>query len=266
MKRMTGIVAVMFVLGVTDRIAASDLTGIYAVIDRVTPTSVGQPDETIQVRGLFSLAFGGGFNYKPPVYGYMFFRLKKGQEAVCRKEWADFKRVAGTGQCIAFASRYRPLGRVRKLSEKPVKPDVSPLNIGVRKMGTLDISKRQIRPTRFLMSQFRLAYFPRPSTPTEGAKVPVGRIPLVVDNVLANDKQARYFFEIKNETGKSEASAAIEPGKKQTRWTPKMQITPGGKYTWRAWIVTPVTSGTDRKTKPWMGPVVTVQFHGKQPK
>jgi hypothetical protein len=39
------------------------------------------------------------------------------------KEWADFKAVAGTGQGIAFGTRYAPQGKVRPDSEKPASPD-----------------------------------------------------------------------------------------------------------------------------------------------
>ena len=112
MNRKMSIVVVLCLLGCGNRILASDPTGIYAVIDRVTFQAVGTDEETVRIDGTFSLAFGRGFNYKPPVHGYMYFGLLKGKEAICRKEWADFKRVAGTNQCIAFASRYRPTGRI----------------------------------------------------------------------------------------------------------------------------------------------------------
>ena len=40
-----------------------------------------------------------------PERGYLYFVADKDKEAVSRREWADLKRVAGTGQCVALGSR-----------------------------------------------------------------------------------------------------------------------------------------------------------------
>ena len=255
MRRIRPIIALMVVFGVWNAAMASDRTGIYAIVDGVTIDSAGEPEETIALRGVFSLAKGRR-EYTQPVYGQMFFRLTKGKEAACRKEWADFKRIAGSGRCVAFGRRSLPLGRVRKPKKKLDLPDAFTLNIGVRK----------IRSTSNYAPIKRLVHFPRPRAPHDGATVPAGRVSLVVDNISANDKQAKYFFEIEDKTGKTEASASVKPDGKRTRWTPKMQIKPGEKYTWRAWIVTQIAIRPGGKPKPYKGPVATVQFHGKKPK
>lgn len=132
-----GILAVCLVilsLGVVD-LRASDPVGIFAVIDKV----VFEPNETspqrIQIWGAFSLAKGRfGSDYEPPQIGYLYFTVKPGQEEICRKEWADLKSVAGTRQAVTFASRYNPIGRVRKEADKLDTPDVYPTGMGVTKV------------------------------------------------------------------------------------------------------------------------------------
>ncbi len=251
MKRMTGFVAVMFVLGLTNRTTASDPTGIYAVIDTATIASSGSADETITLRGLFATAVGRR-DYNPPLYGYLHFKLRKGKETVCRKEWADFQRVAGKGQCVAFASRHRPIGRIRRMNEKPSSPDVYPLNFGLRKL-RLTSNYRPIA---------NLAYCPRPTLPADGAALPAGKVTLEVANVSANAKLVNYVFELRDARGKTETSPAVASGKKKTAWTPKLQIERGGRYTWRAWVVRREDTEEGRNAKTWKGPVVTGQFTG----
>jgi hypothetical protein len=66
-----------------------------------------QTPERIKIWGAFSLAAGRGDSYQAPECGYLYFQIVSGQEKQCRAEWADFKRLAGTGQVIAFGNRYR---------------------------------------------------------------------------------------------------------------------------------------------------------------
>jgi hypothetical protein len=114
---------------------ASDPVGIYALIERVVvEPSVGAP-ERIQVWGVFALAQPGtADSYSPPTRGYMYFTLAPGKEDVCRKEWTDLKKVAGTKQCVAFARRYKPTGAVRSVKDPVKKADVYPLGFGLTKV------------------------------------------------------------------------------------------------------------------------------------
>lgn len=263
MQRITILAVLIAFWGFADRVSGSDHTGIYAVIDDVTHTSADTPNETVRLRGIFSLATGRN-EYKPPVYGYMLFRLKKGQEEVCRKEWADLKQVAGTGQVIAFSGRYRgrtreyaELGRVYKLGEEP-KPDESPKeyssNIGVRK----------IRVSMDYLPHRRVACFPQLSSPVDGAEVKAGQIKLVARNAVVKEKRIEYFFEIETSDKRIESSGAVEPGKKETSWVPEMSIAAGQKYTWRAWTVVQWKNRRTEKTEAWKSPVATVEFQGKK--
>ena len=131
-KRQLISLAVLLAVGGAAR--ASDPVGIYAVIERVVLEPSADP-ERIQVSGVFALAKGrGGDDYADPVRGIMSFTLVKGKEDVCRKEWADLKKMAGTKQCVAFASRYKPQGTVRKGDDTTKAADVYPLGLGLTKI------------------------------------------------------------------------------------------------------------------------------------
>jgi hypothetical protein len=113
---------------------ASDWTGIYARVDKVVFEPNTTAPERIQIWGAFAVATKGNRNtYDPPQRGYLYYSLKPGSEDICKKEWADIKAVAGSGRIIAFAGREHP-GRVRKAQDKPVDPDVYPLDHGVSRV------------------------------------------------------------------------------------------------------------------------------------
>src|SRR5262245_26551012 len=84
---------------------ASDPVGVYALIDKVEfEPSEGQPDR-VRVWGLFALSLGRADEYTEPARGFLYFSLPRGKEEAARREWNDFKKVAGTRTCIAFADR-----------------------------------------------------------------------------------------------------------------------------------------------------------------
>src|SRR5207244_1267145 len=87
-------------------VMASDPVGIYARVDRVSMEPNEQSPERIKIWGAFSMAAGRGDTYLAPECGYLYFQVDPGHEKECRAEWADFKRVAGNGQIIAFGNRY----------------------------------------------------------------------------------------------------------------------------------------------------------------
>jgi hypothetical protein len=117
---------------------ASDPVGVYAFVDKVVlEPSEGQA-ERIQIWGGFALAEGYGETYAPAKRGYMYFTVKPGQEDICRKEWSDLKTLAGSDQFVAFASRHKVKGTVRKASDKPEKPDVYPTGFGLTKIKQRD--------------------------------------------------------------------------------------------------------------------------------
>ena len=120
------------------RALASDPVGIYALVDKV----VFEPNETnperIQVWGAFAIAEGYGYTYKNAERGYLYYKANSEKPAACRNEWTDLKTVAGTGQIVAFGSRYTEKGKLRKKETKPENPDVYPVAMGLTKVKDRD--------------------------------------------------------------------------------------------------------------------------------
>lgn len=112
----------------------SDPVGIYALVDKVVFEPSDSAPERIQVWGAFALAEGGGYKYAAGKRGIMYFKLKPGEEEICRKEWNDIKSVAGTGQIVAFGTRYDPKGSIYSTTAKLEKPDVYPVGFGLTKI------------------------------------------------------------------------------------------------------------------------------------
>ena len=111
---------------------ASVPVAIYGVITKV----VIEPEETapqrIQIWGAFAIENDSGRMLGPHV-GYFYYTIPPGQEAITRKEWADLKSMAGTGQGVSFGARFAPAGFVRKEGVSPSSPDKYPIGNGVTK-------------------------------------------------------------------------------------------------------------------------------------
>lgn len=201
----------------------SDPVGVYALIDRV----VVEPDTVsparIQLWGVFTLSTGeSGDNYHPPQRGYLYYTLGANERA-SRAEWNDLRSVAGTGDPIGFGGRYERLGRVRRESEAPARPDVYPRSpIGIVRMLTHHLGPEIER---------QLLRFPAPTSPADGARVPPGPVRLVTRNV--RDTSVSYVFEIEGSAGVEETSPPIRPGKGETSWQPKLAVGRSQSYTWR---------------------------------
>ena len=107
---------------------ASDVTGVYAKIDRVVIEN-----ETAQIWGAFAAAKPNDRNdYLPPVRGYLYFKPGPNAE-MTRNEWNDLKEVAGKGEIVAFSTRPFTT-RIRKSGEKPENPDSYLVNTGVTRV------------------------------------------------------------------------------------------------------------------------------------
>jgi len=115
--------------------AYSDWTGVYARVDKVILEPNEKAPERIQIWGAFALASKADRNsYDLAQRGYLYFSLKPGKEEICRKEWADIKKIAGTDQIIGFGGRDQPRPRLRKADEKVADPDQYQVNAGLIKM------------------------------------------------------------------------------------------------------------------------------------
>jgi hypothetical protein len=114
---------------------ASDPIAVYARVDRVVMEPNDDAPERIQVWGVFSIAERSNPNtYHLPDRGYLYFRIPDANGTTALREWNDLKQVAGSGQIVAFGSRYEMRVRPRQPDERPDAPDTYSLNIGVRKM------------------------------------------------------------------------------------------------------------------------------------
>jgi len=126
---------------------ASDPIGIYALVDKVVFEPNEKAPERIQVWGAFAIAEGYGVTYDKAQRGYLYYKLNEKKPDVCRKEWADLKSVAGTGQIVGFGSRFEEKGSLRQTDAKAEKPDTYPLGFGMTK-----VAKRDYKPINELLA------------------------------------------------------------------------------------------------------------------
>jgi hypothetical protein len=154
--RQSIFVAIAVMLAMTaGRLRASDMVGVYCLIDKVVLEPADANPSAIQVWGAFSFAvprdrsgmqphpagsFGSpgetGDVYGQVQTGYMYFTCASGREVTCRNEWADLKKAAGRKGVIGFGSRYGTNGTVRAATVKPADADVYPINFGLVPIGT----------------------------------------------------------------------------------------------------------------------------------
>ena len=133
MKRRTiGWVVLGASLVLTVALQASDMVGVYAVVEKVVLEPADTAPQRIQIWGAFALAdTKSGSTYGPAERGYLYYACPQGKDSICRKEWADLKSVAGKGSGVGFGFRYAPAVRVRKADEKASSPDPYPIQMGV---------------------------------------------------------------------------------------------------------------------------------------
>jgi hypothetical protein len=119
MKSARIVPAVIFLLLLAASLTASvGQVQIYGIVERVVLEPNERAPERIKIWGAFALLYT---NQEPvrssdgpyaPHRGYLYFKLppiargdtKKIAHETARKEWADLKAVAGTGQAITFGS------------------------------------------------------------------------------------------------------------------------------------------------------------------
>jgi hypothetical protein len=224
---------------------ASDPVGIYALVEKVVLEPKDDKAERAQVWGVFRFAVkNSGDEYSAPVYGHIDYGLAPGKTDDTRREWADLKKIAGTGQAVAFASRYGAKGTLRKASEKSDKHEAYPIADGLHKLDSDGEIAKGLRSVAM------------PSEPEDGRDVPDGKVLLRAHAIADRDREkVRYVFEITNAAGDKETSEPVAAGERsrEATWNPKMKVKGGEEYTWRVWAV----SGD------WKGPAITATFRGK---
>ena len=148
-------------LGGSPIVMASDPVGVYALVDKVIFEPNEQAPERVQIWGTFILAKPQyGSEYEQPVRGYLYFSAPAGKEDLSKREWADLKSIAGTGQCVAFGSRYVQMKdkvKVRKATDRVEGPDTYPTGSGLVKI-------RNSHPQAQILRSFK-----DPTPPVKGA-------------------------------------------------------------------------------------------------
>ena len=125
---------------------ASDRVAVYARVDRVRLQPNADAPDTIQIFGVFSIAERNNPNdYRPAARGYLYYRLPAKRD-LARREWADLKTIAGTGQIVAFGNRWEGTPRVREANETPADPDEYTINTGLTKV----VGRTDYAPVRAL--------------------------------------------------------------------------------------------------------------------
>lgn len=116
----------------TVALKASDMVGVYGVIEKVVLEPTDAAPERVQIWGAFALSDqNSGSTYGPAQRGYLYYTCPQGKESVCRTEWADMKSLAGKSTGVGFGHRYSPTGRIRKADEKAAAPDTYPIQMGI---------------------------------------------------------------------------------------------------------------------------------------
>jgi hypothetical protein len=245
MKRLVcWAVPLLAVAGAAEARPPVDPIGAYVVVDKVVlEPSAGAPARA-QIWGTFVLAADRrGQSYGHPQYGYFYYSAAPGQEDVCRREWADFKRAAGTGTVIGFGHTYelKGLGQLRGHGEEPKAPTPYPVGNGLTKV----TRGPDYPPIHELLTA------PAPLDPTDGCLVPPGRTTFAVRNIP--DKAhpgSKYVFAVQGMGADQETSPEVKAGEKVTKWSPRLALKAGEKYTLRV-------RATDGD---WKGPVTMVHF------
>ena len=118
----------------TVTLRASDPVGVYAIVEKVVLEPSDANAQRIQIWGAFALSDGKmGNGYQAAQRGYLYYTCPQGQDTVCRNEWSDIKSVAGKSEPIGLGGRFKTMGRIRKADDKPVSPDMYPIQMGVVK-------------------------------------------------------------------------------------------------------------------------------------
>ena len=133
MRRTTAATAALLISGALVILGArsggaSGPAGYYGIIERVVFEPTEKDAERVQVWGAFAYADLGspiGVGMSGAERGYLYFRVRSAVEGITspqqielnRREWADLKSVAGTGQAVAFG-RWGYIGEFSELDPR----------------------------------------------------------------------------------------------------------------------------------------------------
>jgi hypothetical protein len=130
---------------------ASEPCGIYARVAKVEVGPKAEAPEWVRIHGDFIIVKSSNRELGP-MRGYLYFSIVKGKEDLCRLEWADLQKLAGTdNNFVAFGSAFSEINQqfandneneagkgpgVRKADVPPANPVPYPLNHGLYRLRT----------------------------------------------------------------------------------------------------------------------------------
>ena len=124
--------------------SASGPLGIYGIVEKVVFEPNERAPQRLQVWGAFAYSEGRTPMPSSARRGYLYFRLPESGEPIdlVRREWADLKAIAGSGQAVSFGSwgwssvvrAERSELRVHPASETPSAPAEYRTDSGIVKL------------------------------------------------------------------------------------------------------------------------------------
>jgi hypothetical protein len=114
-------------------VRASDPVSVYVSVQGIERRpSAAAPTEVV-IHGAFIMLGPGGAGYGAAQCGYMYFRCRPGDEAMCALQWQDVERIGtAASTCAGFGQlNTASTARVRAAGTTPADPDLWDLGIGV---------------------------------------------------------------------------------------------------------------------------------------
>jgi hypothetical protein len=167
MRKRIGPVALLVALVACDQARASQPCGVYARIDKVEVGPTGDKPTWVKIHGDFIVVELGN-HLREPVRGFMFCSVVSGREDLCRLEWADLRKIAGTDKnYVAFGSAFSEvdhslLRAIHKTERAENKPAPYPLNHGLTRLRTERPDDRADNPNPVVRLQTYLKANPLP--------------------------------------------------------------------------------------------------------
>lgn len=227
----------------------SDPAGVYAVLDRVVLQPSAEAPTSVELHGAFALAEGyRGQYYRAPQVGVLRFQLGKDGPASVQ-QWRELAAVAGTGQIVAFGSRYEQgKGKDALAVQAPeaVPAALTPFATGWGVHRLTNVNYGSAR---------ELSLLPRCASADIGRERahehwPQRTVVFTATNCAAGDEDLRYVFRAETSDGDRFTSGLIAPGKGITTWTTELALRVGETVTWSVHVVgakverAPVASST----------------------
>jgi hypothetical protein len=210
----------------------SDPVGVFAVIDKVVLKPNAEKPTECELHGAFAVAEGRhGEYYRSPRRGVLRFGPGAKPDEAAR-QWRELQQKAGSGEVIAFSSRWEQFGDgaapVLVVGANDPAPALATYGSA---MGLQKVSRDGYGPIR------ALALLPRCEPVADFAVAPDARWPakqvtLTCRNCADTSADLYYVFEVQTSDGERFASGAVPAGKETTSWTPILALQPGEKVTW----------------------------------